>query len=107
MILTQCKNPFFFPFSNGIYYVETFFVLTGFLIARSFLNNPKQSLLDYYKARFVRLYPLLLVAAALDCWFPVKGLDNGPAEGVWKNLAFVSSLYAILPESVNQPIGKR
>jgi peptidoglycan/LPS O-acetylase OafA/YrhL len=81
-----------FPFYNaGFLFVDFFFVLSGYVIARAFWREPRQSRLGAnIVARLARMYPLhlltlLLVAILLAC-LPVTAQDPDfvqPANDAW------------------------
>src|SRR5690348_10747153 len=72
MLMVKDKN--FAPFFTGLTnVVDTFFVLSGYLIVLGLLRGNTR---EYYWNRFIRIYPLLLLVSILDLIFPVKGLDH-------------------------------
>lgn len=64
--LTSHENEFFLVWSNGQMdlgrlAVATFFVISGFLITQSYNRTP--DIIKYFKARILRIFPALIVAA--------------------------------------------
>lgn len=53
--------------------VDFFFVISGFILALNYLGkiNNKKQLLDYFKKRFFRLYPLLFITSSLMLVFEI------------------------------------
>ncbi|MCR4693728.1 MAG: acyltransferase [Pseudobutyrivibrio sp.] len=77
--------------------VDIFFVISGFLIIRSF--DRSRSLSRYFKARFLRIWPLLCIVVLLSCFVlgPLVS-DYGPKiyfmgdyQGYLLNMFFIGS----------------
>jgi peptidoglycan/LPS O-acetylase OafA/YrhL len=63
--------------------VDGFFIISGFLVAQSFINS--RSVLDYFKRRILRIYPGFLAAAIVSlAFFGWLGMHFSPA--YWQNV---------------------
>ena len=105
--LQMYHNPTFAPFWVGLLStVETFFLLTGFLLTVGLLQSQK-SYYEYLKSRLIRIYPLLLTAVILEIIFPVHIAGLFSTATHWKTLTFTQNIYSLFPSWLNQPIGER
>lgn len=73
------------PFANGTFAVDTFFFLSGFLVAYNLLremknNNGKFNITFFYLHRYLRMTPLMMAVIAF-CANILVYLGSGPA---WK-----------------------
>lgn len=68
LALTKRNEMAFYPMTYGLIAVSMFFVMSGYLIAKSYLNNP--CLGPFFLARIMRIYPASCVAVLL-CVFPL------------------------------------
>jgi peptidoglycan/LPS O-acetylase OafA/YrhL len=73
-------NPSFCP--SGFVGVDIFFVISGFVVARSVSTNASESfaafILDFYRRRFFRIYPALLLVVLSTIIFAVLLLPSAP-----------------------------
>ena len=68
---------------GGSVAVDGFFIISGFLIAQSFLNS--RSVFDYFKRRILRIYPGFIAAAIISLvFFGWLGMHFSPA--YWQNV---------------------
>jgi peptidoglycan/LPS O-acetylase OafA/YrhL len=68
---------------GGSLAVDGFFIISGFLVAQSFLNS--RSVFDYFKRRILRIYPGFVVAAVISlAFFGWLGMHFSPA--YWHNV---------------------
>lgn len=83
--------------------VKCFFVISGYLISKSYLKN--SNLYEYSKSRFLRIYPLYFVCVT-SCFFigmfmyssgAMAYLQDGAAKYLVANLAFLNFLQPDLP----------
>jgi len=83
--------------------VKCFFVISGYLISKSYLKN--NNLYDYSKSRFLRIYPLYFVCVT-SCFFIgmflysdglVAYLQDGATKYIVANLAFLNFIQPDLP----------
>lgn len=83
--------------------VKCFFVISGYLICKSYLKN--SNLYEYSKSRFLRIYPLYFVCVT-SCFFigmfmyssgAMAYLQDGAAKYLVANLAFLNFLQPDLP----------
>ena len=68
--------------------VDLFFVLSGFLISSIIFNKIKNnnfSISDFYKKRFLKIYPLFLIVLILPVFF----LNNVPIKSILSELFFM------------------
>jgi peptidoglycan/LPS O-acetylase OafA/YrhL len=65
--------------------VDVFFIISGFLVTRSVMTQP--TLVDYAVARFLRLFPALLVACIGIAFVLGPARDLGLARGVFHRSA--------------------
>lgn len=68
--------------------VDLFFVLSGFLISSIIFNKIKSnnfSVTDFYKKRFIKIYPLFLIVLILPVFF----LNNVPIKSILSELFFM------------------
>ncbi len=75
--------------SFGVAGVDGFFVISGYLITKSFLSSP--TLFDYMKRRVLRIYPAFIVCFWLGCAYTLR-------ERVVMPLQTLSNLLAALRE---------
>jgi peptidoglycan/LPS O-acetylase OafA/YrhL len=63
---------------GGYLAVQTFFLLSGFVLAQSYLNTRwnRDSLKRFAIARFARIYPAYLLSLALVLWFMLQFVMN-------------------------------
>lgn len=96
------NNNFLFH-APGDLAVKSFFVISGYLISKSYLKN--SNLLDYSKSRFLRIYPLYFVCVTA-CFFigmmlysggVGSYLHSGAAKYLASNLSFLTFLQPDLP----------
>lgn len=61
---------------GGYLAVQSFFVLSGFVLARTYLNTKwnRRSLTRFAMARFARIYPAYLLSLAIVAWFAFEFL---------------------------------
>jgi peptidoglycan/LPS O-acetylase OafA/YrhL len=68
---------------GGSVAVDGFFIISGFLIAQSFLHS--RSVFDYFKRRILRIYPGFIAAAIISLvFFGWLGMHFSPA--YWQNV---------------------
>jgi len=88
---------------SGSFAVECFFVISGFLISRSYFNN--YDLMSYAKSRFLRIYPLYFIVIISCFVFGLfvtelnvnEYLRTGGVEYLFYNLFFLNFLQPTLP----------
>ena len=66
--------PLIYPFANGSLAVEGFFLISGYLIYKSFMQS--SSAFSYFRKRVLRIYPGFIVAS-LFCIFLVAPISGG------------------------------
>ena len=81
------------PFTNGINGVTVFFVISGFLLYRPFLNAqlngaPRQRVRDFYRRRVLRIVPAYWLALTVLAIYP--GLAGVFTHDWWKYYFLVS-----------------
>src|SRR5450756_200206 len=81
-------------FSPGEIGVETFFVISGFLITGILLDNRTegshlQVLKQFYIRRFLRIFPVFYVAFGVACWL---GADSARETWPW-HVSYLSNVY--------------
>ncbi len=93
----------FLKLAPGDLAVKCFFVISGYLISKSYLKN--NNLYDYSKSRFLRIYPLYFVCIT-SCFFigmflysdgASAYLRDGAVKYIVANLAFLNFLQPALP----------
>ena len=95
------ERPYLKPIGNGDIGVDIFFTLSGFLIGFILIkeldkSNGQLSVINFYRSRFLRIWPALFFIIALtapanpklkfDSWFPVLTFINnfwGPLTHFW------------------------
>ncbi|WP_423760195.1 acyltransferase family protein [Burkholderia sp. NLJ2] len=96
--------PALFPwarFSHGYLAVDLFFVMSGFVLARTYesrLLDQRMTTFQFMRARFIRLYPLYILGALLGALsFVILGLfDAWPAGSSWAGLAKVTAFAVVM-----------
>ena len=91
-------------FSSGYLGVDIFFVISGFVITGSlykeFLQRGQIKIFTFYKKRFKRLYPILIVViiTTLICYFLFGNLNNSLfiRESAFASLFGFSNFYYLL-----------
>ncbi len=78
-----------FIFRHSFIFVDFFFVLSGFVIAYSYLNhlNNTDAFIVFLKKRFIRLYPLLFYSVLI--YVPLK------AYGIFTGFEFNDGIYTV------------
>lgn len=93
----------FLKLAPGDLAVKCFFVISGYLISKSYLKN--NNLYDYSKSRFLRIYPLYFLCVT-SCFFigmfmyssgAMEYLQDGAAKYLVANLAFLNFIQPDLP----------
>jgi peptidoglycan/LPS O-acetylase OafA/YrhL len=81
---------------GGYLAVQTFFLLSGFVLAQSYASTRwnRQSLTRFAVARFARIYPAYLLSLVLVSWFAVEFLLKPGRSGAAK--ALVLGNYALV-----------
>lgn len=93
--------------------VYIFFIISGFLICRSF--DRSKNLFSYFKARFLRIWPLLFVVVMVTAFilgpiithYPTEEYFNGDITGFLRNIYFDSSnttLPGVYPDHYNHSL---
>lgn len=103
--LSQSKDLAFLSyFSNAILGIKGFFVISGFLVAKSYVNTP--SLKQYFIKRAKRILPAYIVVILLSILifaffstysFSEYFLDNGVYQYLGWNLVFLNFMHPCLP----------
>ncbi|MDB4944892.1 MAG: acyltransferase 3 [Labilithrix sp.] len=87
-------SPWMLPVWRGDFGVDVFFVMSGFLIAGLMLDERERTgrvaLARFYWRRLLRLWPALILVAALD----VALIGDNPTM-IWANLFYVSNFVPI------------
>lgn len=99
----EIQNKFLISFPGGLA-VHCFFVISGYLIVKSYLK--RKELTHYIKSRFLRIYPLyviVILSAFIFGYFNYSGnLSSYLSDGAFKylvfNLLFANFLQPTLPE---------
>ncbi|MCK7258099.1 acyltransferase [Enterobacter asburiae] len=93
----------FLKLAPGDLAVKCFFVISGYLISKSYLKN--NNIYEYTKSRFLRIYPLYF-ACVTSCFFigmlmyssgAMAYLQDGAAKYLVANLAFLNFIQPDLP----------
>jgi peptidoglycan/LPS O-acetylase OafA/YrhL len=99
VVFCHARN-IFFPFYHGFLAVDLFFMLSGFVIAKSYepgLASGRMTVSQYVKVRLERLYPLLFLGSVIGVLVLPWGLGDVviPSQADW--LRALISQFLLIP----------
>ena len=101
----QLPHGLFSLIRGGYQAVTTFFVLSGFVLTRTYAATlwDRRSLVNYWIGRFARVYPVYLLSLAIMIPFVVEDRTPGKAGYFAAHLALVQAWLGPIPVGWNTP----